>query len=483
MRPKRINQRRLVLLLALSLCGAVAPAARCQEKAPPLPKDLPPYGPLVPFRAPQVIVKRLPNGLTLWLAPRPGFPKISFAIAVKGGLAADPKDRPGLSKLLLDTIDQGTKSENARQIAEAFEADGGDLMGGPQSDFLLTTISVLASRAPQTLVTLSDVMRNATFSDQEVALAKRNEADSLRAAEGQPSFLANRALAKAMFGHHPYSVTSLTEASIAATTPQEIRQAYAARFRPDQTLLVAVGDFDAAALTAEVEKAFGDWSSPGAASAAAVPPVAPPPMDNPHAIFLIPRKGSVQTAFLLGAFGPLESSPDFAAAEIANAIYGGMFGSRLVNDIREDKGYTYSPGASLVERSKAGVLETRASVRNAVTGASLNEILYQLNRMATTSVTGEELNRAERYLTGIRAIEYQLQAAVARRLATLWVEGLPPREINEESVKIQKVSGGQVDEAGRKYFPASRQTIIAVGEQNTIEEQLKPFGMKIQQVK
>ena len=472
---------KLLMRAAMLVLAAVTilPVAHGQEKAPPLPTNLPPYGPLVSFRAPQVVQKRLANGLTLWMVPRPGFPKVSFAVAVRGGMASDPKDRPGLSKLLLDTIDQGTKTKSARQIAEAFQADGGDLTGAPHADFCAADVSVLASRASSTLETLSDVLENAAFPDSEVALAKRNEADSLHASEAEPSFLAARALAREVFSGHPYSVTSLTESSIAATTPDELRQAYARHFRPDRAVLVAVGDFDADTMAAEVQRTLGHWASPAEVSA---PGVVMPAENNPHGVFLVPRSGSVQTAFLLGAFGPVESSPDFAATEVANAIYGGMFGSRLVNDIREDKGYTYSPGARLEERREAAVLETSASVRNAVTGASLNEIFYQLNRMATTSPTPEELTRAKRYLTGIRAIEYQLQAAVAQRLASLWVEGLPPEEIGEESVKIRKVAADEVDQAGRKYFPASRQTIVAVGERNVIQEQLKLFGLPIHPV-
>ena len=94
---------------------AIALGSPGAEKPPKLPKDLPPYGPVVPFRAPQVEIKKLDNGLTLWLVPRPGFPKVAFALAVRGGMAADPKDRAGLSQLLVATVDQGTKTRSAKQ--------------------------------------------------------------------------------------------------------------------------------------------------------------------------------------------------------------------------------------------------------------------------------------------------------------------------------------------------------------------------------
>ena len=126
----------IILLLALSPAWA-------GEKEKPLPKDLPPYGAVKPFAAPQAAERSLANGLTLRLAPRRGFPKVAFAVAVRGGLAADPKDRPGLSELIVATIDQGTKTRNARQIAEAIQAAGGDLSGNARADSILVATSVV----------------------------------------------------------------------------------------------------------------------------------------------------------------------------------------------------------------------------------------------------------------------------------------------------------------------------------------------------
>jgi predicted Zn-dependent peptidase len=186
----------------------------------------------------------------------------------------------------------------------------------------------------------------------------------------------------------------------------------------------------------------------------------------------------VQTALYLGTVAANESQPDYAAAQVANAMYGGMFGSRLVNNIREDKGYTYSPGSRLLSRTEAGILATRADVRNAVTGASFNEIAYELNRMATTAPEPVEVQHAETYLLGSRAIQLQRHAGVARSLANLWLSSLPPEELGALSQKIAKVSPEDVQAAGAKYFPASRMTVVAVGDENVIKKELAPFGME-----
>lgn len=468
--------KRCHIIAVLLVSAAFAVCAFGAEKAHPLPKELPPYGPVVPFHAPQVEIKKLDNGLTLWLVPRPGFPKVALALTVRGGMAADPEGLPGLSQLLVATVDQGTKTRSARQIAEEIQAAGGDLSGDALADSIRVSTDVLDSKTDTALALLADIFANATFPDSEVALAKRNAADNLRAQEAEPGFLARRALAKAVFGKHPYSVISPTQDSIAKTTPGDLRREYAHRFRPDQTVLVAVGDFNAADLTAAITKQFGGWKAPAEAPVA---DAGAPAEKNPHGVFFVDRAGSVQTTLALGAFGPTQRDPDYEPAEVANAIYGGMFGSRLVVNIREDKGYTYSPGSFLQTRRDAGMLQTRADVRNAVTGASVNEIEYELNRMATTSPSEEEMQRAQRYLVGIKAIILQLQRSVASQLASLWVMNLPPEELGRESEKIQKVTPQQVDEAAGKYFPFARQTVVAVGEEKVIQDQLAPFGMEV----
>jgi predicted Zn-dependent peptidase len=164
---------------------------------------------------------------------------------------------------------------------------------------------------------------------------------------------------------------------------------------------------------------------------------------------------------------------------VANAIYGGMFGSRLTLNIREDKGYTYSPFAFVNPRRRAAVFQTWAPVRNEVTGATLNEISYELNRVATTLPTNEEVAHAQLYLIGNQALELQALDAVGRQLANLWIFGLPPEELGREGERIAKVTPQDVEEVGKKYFPAARQAIVMVGEEKVIKDQLAPFGTEV----
>ena len=474
-----MNSRATNKLVPVILALLIAASAQAQKEQP-LPQDLPPYGPQPALQPPNVNASKLDNGLTVWLVAQPGLPKVSFSVAVLGGLANDPANRPGLSELLARTLNQGTKTRSAKQIAEEIQGAGGDLEAGANRDRMLLSTNVLSSKADAAVALLADLLENASFPEDEVALAKTYLSEALQEREAEPGFLANRALARVLFGAGPYGVIAPTQDSIAQMTAAELRQEYARRFRPDQAVIVVVGDFDPAKMSALLQARLAGWKAP------ATPPVtvnAKPAAPAPHALFVVPRPNSVQTKVILAAFGPVRSDPDYEAAEVANAIFGGMFTSRLTANIREDKGYTYTPGSAVQTLRQAGIVRTQADVRNAVTGASLNEMVYELNRMVTTSPTVEELGRAKRYLLGQEALALQARDAVAGELASLWLNGLPPDGIATYSKKVSAATAEEVDAAARKYLPASRMSIIAVGEEAVIREALAPFGLPVQPIK
>jgi zinc protease len=460
-----------------AICALILAASAHAQKEQPLPKDLPAYGPQNPLQAPDVKIVKLENGLTVWLVSRPGFPKVAFSISVDGGLAADPSDRPGLSELFAKVLGQGTTNRSAKQIAEEIQATGGDLSIFATRDRTSLTANVLSSKMEAALSVLADVLENASFPESEVAIAKKNASDELRQSESRPSFQANRALARVMFPGNPYSVVSPTQESLAQMTAVDLRAEFARRFRPDHAVLVAVGDFETAKMTAAIQAKLGGWKAPSTPAVATTPKPSAAPA---HSIYFIARPNSVQSTLVFAAFGPLRGDADYEATEVANAIYGGIFSSRLTLNIREDKGYTYSPFAIVQTLKSAGLVRTQADVRNAVTGASFNEITYEMNRLATTDPTDEELGKSKRFLLGIEAIQLQSSQAVAGELAGLWGDGLTPDEIGNYGKKIASVSTADADAAARKYFPASRMTIVAVGEEKVIRDSLAPFGLPVQ---
>lgn len=461
-------------LTLLLLAAVAAPGTLLAAEKAPLPKDLPPFGADKPLPVPEIAQSKLPNGLTVWLVKRSGFPRAAVVLAVRGaGMAADPRDAEGVTELVAAAMKEGTATRSSRKVAEDLQAVGADIDVSATADAIYVTSGGLGSGVPRILEVIADVARNAAYPEAEVELAKGNALQGLAARESTPEFLAQKALARAVYGDHPYHVVAPTAAVLQAATAASLRREHARRFQPDRALLVVVGEFDAVAAQAAITRHFGPWRSAGGASPETPPSPAAPPARR---LVVVPRPGSVQSQILIGRPAATVTDPDYYPLLVANTICAGSFGSRLVENIREDKGYTYSPGGSIAARAKGGLLTSRAEVRTEVTAAALTEMFYEQDRMASTLPTDEELARAKRYQGGLYLLRNQIQAAVARTLASNWVNGLPPEALGEFVSKVNGVSADQVRGAGRAFFPSARQTVVVVGEEAKVKEELAQFG-------
>lgn len=456
------------LLAALLLAPPGADAA----EPPPFPKELPPYAADRPLPVPAVAKERLPNGMELWLVPRGGLPKVSTTLAVRGGRASDPEGLAGLSDLLSATMKEGAGKRSARQIAEELQAIGGDLAVSAGADAFYVSASSLSTGATRLLELLASVALAPAFPADEVELAKENAREELEVAESTPDFLASRAFAESVYGAHPYRRVSATRETIGKTTPGLLRTEHARRFRPDQALLVVVGELDAEAVRAAVARGFGAWKAGGEP----LPPLPPSPPARAREILLVDRPGSVQSTVVAGRPGPAVSDPDWHDVLVANTLFSEAFSSRLVTNIREQKGYTYSPSGSFTPRRAGGLLEVQADVRNEVTAATLLEVFYELDRLAATSPTDEELEAAKRYQAGMHLLRNQVRGAVAGTLARNWVNGLPPEALGEFVPKVNAVTAERVRAAGRKHFLSATQTVVVVGDAKEVRPQLELWG-------
>jgi predicted Zn-dependent peptidase len=457
--------------LAFLFAAVVSPALFAAEKKP-LPSGLPPFGEDKPLPVPKIAESKLPNGLTVWLVEREGFPRVAAVLAVRGGIAADPREAEGIAELLAVTVKEGTRTRASRAIAEELQAVGAEINAFAVADALYLTAGGLGSGTPKVVEIMADVARNASFPAAEVELAKNNALQGLLARESTPEFLAQKALARAVYGDHPYHVVAPTKETLQAATAAQLAQEHARRFRPDRSLLVVVGDFEAPAVQSSITRHFGPWAATGPALA----DTPPSPSAGPRRLFVVPRPGSVQSQIVMGRPAATVTDSAYYPLLVANTIYAGSFGSRLVENIREDKGYTYSPGGGIAARAKGGFLTVRADVRTEVTAAALAEIFYEQDRLAATLPTEEELSRAKRYQTGLYLLRNQIQAAVAQTLASNWVNGLPPEALGEFVTRVTAVTSEQVREAGRAFFPSARQTVVVVGEEAKVKSELAQFG-------
>jgi zinc protease len=471
------NLRSAFAVLLAGLALSVVSAARAEDIK--MPAGLPPYGPMRLPEAPKVKSETLANGLTVWLVQQNNLPKAAITLTLRGGYCADPAGARGISDLLAASVKGGTTSSSARQIAERSQAAGGDLKAAASTENLTLSIEPLSEHVSDAIALLADLATHASFPDSEVELAKKNLLATIQQNESDPKFLAERAFGRIHYGDHPYGVVSPTSAMVEHASPESLRKLYSNTFLPNQAVIVVVGAIDPAVTLAAIHSSFDTWNGEAGATAA-VP--SEPASAAEKKVFFIPRPNSVQTALLIGAPAPIRTDPDYSALELANAIYGGMFGSRLTKNIREDKGYTYSPYSYLDIHGKAGVVITREDVRNAVTGPSYKETVFELNRIATSPVSDQELTSAKRYLLGTLGFRLQSRSSVALRLANLWVYGLDAQFIRKDADNIMSSTAAQVQQASSRYLAPEKMTVVAVGEDKVIHDQFAPFDIPVVQV-
>jgi predicted Zn-dependent peptidase len=472
MRPTTPCFRAALPALALTLLAPWLAVPAAAEEPRPLPRDLPPYGQDKPLPVPEILQSTLDNGLTVWLVPRPGLPKVSATLVVRGGVAVDPPGQEGISEVFAAALKSGTAGRTARQIAEELQAVGGQISTAVDDDAVFVSVDGLSTGADRLLEVLADVALRAAFPPAEVELEKVNALEGLKAQEATPEFAVDKAFSAAVHPDHPYRYSAPEAAALAAATPELLRGEFARRFRPERSLLLVVGALDPAATATRVEADFGGWKS----AAPAPDPVPPAPTAAKRQILLVDRPGSVQSEIRVGRPAVEATSPDFYPLLVANTVFGGAFGSRLVQNIREEKGYTYSPGAAVQTRAEGGRLRVRAAVRNEVTAASLLEIFYELDRMGATLPTADELTRAKRFQTGLYLLRNQIQGALVFTLASNWVKGLPPEALGEFVPRVEAVTAEQVREVGRSYFASRNQTVVVGGDVATIRAEVEQFG-------
>ena len=460
--------------LTAAAAALVGPALLVASEKKPLPSELPAFGADKPLPVPEIAQSKLPNGLSVWLVRRSGFPRAAVVLAVRGaGTAADPKSAEGITELLAAAAREGTATRSSRALAEELQAVGAEIGANGTADALYLTASGLGSGAPKMLEVMADVARNASYPQAEVELAKENALQGLAARESTPEFQAQKALARAVYGDHPYHVVAPSRETLQSATAAQLRQEHARRFHPERSLLVVVGEFDTVAVQAAITRHFGAWKGVGQAE-----PDTPalPAAAAARRLLIAPRAGSVQSQIVIGRPAATVTDPGYYPLLVANTICAGSFGSRLVENIREDKGYSYSPGGGIAARARGGLLTARAEVRTEVTAAALNEMFYEQDRMGATLPSDEELQRAKRYQGGLYLLRNQIQGTVAQTLATNWVNGLPPQALGEFVTKVNAVTADQVREAGRTYFPSARQTVVVVGEEAKLKDELAQFG-------
>ena len=447
---------------------SLAPETFRRQSPPPLKPR--------PLNIPAPIEMTLANGLQLAIVRDARLPIVSFRLAFRGGDSTDPPEVTGLSDMMSHLLSEGTANRSSLQIAEQVERLGATLSASSASDYAAVAASALSVYVDEILELMADVTLQPSFPDNEIELARENTKQMLIQQRAQPNFLASEQTAKVMFGEHPYARISPTPQSLDAMTRETFIEVHRASFAPNNAVMLIVGDVDPEDVAGKIEKLFGSWKSK------TIPEntfPAPPELTKRSA-YLVDRPDSAQSNIVIANTGITRTSPDYFPMLVMNTILGANASSRLFMNLREEKGYTYGAYSSLDARRLAGTFRATAEVRTPVTGPSLHEFFFELDRIRNEKVPDTELRNAKSYLTGVFPIRIETQDGLIDQLTGVKMFDLPADYLHTYRERVNAVTADDVQRAAQQHVTPDRAAIVIVGDAAEVESQIRKYSEAIE---
>jgi predicted Zn-dependent peptidase len=459
---------RPLALLALAALVVAGASAQDFPSTPPAP------GEPQPFELPEGRTFTLDNGLDVTLLPYGSVPKASVYAVVRVGNVDEGLGQNTTVDLVADLLTEGTASRSAEAIAEAAARMGGTVTAGAGLDQTTVGGRVLSEFTPDLVDLVAEVLTEPAFPEDAFERAQRNRLRGAAVARSQPGTLALATFRRALYGEHPYATTVLPVVEdIEAATPESVRAFYDATVGPARTHLYVFGRFDEQAVEQAVRRAFGTWD---ADVEAAMP--APPEPTTGRRVVLVDQPGAAQSNVYVGlpTADPSVDPEQYVRLEVTNALLGGSFGSRITRNIREDKGYTYSPGSSVSTRYRDAYWAEQAAVVTESTGPAIREILYEIDSLATYPPSAEELEGIQNYLAGTFVLRNSNPGGLAQSLAFLDLHGLGRDYLEDYVERVYAVTPEDVQATARDLIRGADATIVVVGDRAVVEDQLAAFG-------
>lgn len=442
------------------------------SRAVEMAKGVPPLAPEREVIWPKRTKAKLSNGLQVILAESHSIPKFHGQLIFLSGNAAAADRAPSLAEMTATVVRTGTQKRASRQLEEDLRSIGADLSTEAGSDISVISFSGLSEFAEPLLNLVQELAREASFPEGEFERERRQKLEEVKLNRTQPSFLANERLRKVLFGAHPYALTSPSEAQVTAYKREDLQSVYREFYTPQNALLVLVGDFEPRELLKSIEKVFGSWSGTKPASKTFAAPANP----RGRRVYLVHVPGAVQTQILAGCHAITRKHPDWIKLGLTNTLYGGAFNSRLVMNIREDKGYTYSPRSAVNPLRQHGYFSISAAVRNEVVAAALTEMFYELDKLRSLPVPESELADAQNYLSGVFSLGLATQDGLLSQFSNVAQNELPDDYLETYRAKVRAVTSYELLATARKYFDSANLQIVLAGDRTQVESQAALFG-------
>ncbi|HMO40338.1 MAG TPA: insulinase family protein [Saprospiraceae bacterium] len=410
----------------------------------------------------------LDNGLKVIVVENHKLPRVTYRLFVDVPPLLEG-DKAGAADMAGQLLKTGTTTKTKAQIDEAVDFIGATLSTGSSGIIGAS----LTKHQDKLLEIMADVLYNPSFPQEEFDKLKRQTLSGLATNKDNPNAIAANVAQVMRFGKaHPYGELT-TENTVDQITMEDCRTFYSTYFKPNISYLVIVGDVQAAEAKKIATKYFGKWVK----GEVARPTLPKPAQPEATKVAFVNKTGAVQS--IINITYPVDinqRNPEYIKAFMANVVLGGYFGSRLSANIREDKGYTYGAGSSLIPDLEIGYFNASASVRNEVTDSALVEFLYEMKRLQEELIPAAELALVKNERTGSFARQLEQPSTIAQFALNIARFGLPEDYYTTYLEKLNSVTAEEIRAMAKKYITPDKATILVVGNKNDVAEKLTRFA-------
>ncbi|HEX9137040.1 MAG TPA: pitrilysin family protein [Nitrospirota bacterium] len=411
--------------------------------------------------AAELIGKRIPleNGMVLLLSEKHDIPMITVNMAIKAGSTAEPGDKPGLASITASLLMQGTLRRSAGRINSEIDFIGGSLSVAGGNDFASASLRVLKKDIRTGFDLLSDVLMNPVFDQKEIDRKVKETLAEIQRQKEEPGIVAGEAFTKAVYGRHAYGRTNDDVAAyLPKLTRQDIFNFYTARYSPNRTIIAVVGDVNEKEIIALLQEYFKGWKR----SDQPLPTSVPPPVIEKTVVRKI-DKNITQANIDMGNIGLSRENPDFYAVMIMNYILGGGgFSSRLMDNIRDNKGLAYDVHSVFSAQKEPGAFSVSIQTKNESANEVIAETLKEIRRIQTETVSDKELADAKAYFTGSFPLKMDTYAKIAGILTSIEIYNLGLDYPQKYSALINAVTREDIKRVAKKYLHPDSLVIVVV---------------------
>ncbi|MEQ1664503.1 MAG: pitrilysin family protein [Bdellovibrionales bacterium] len=414
----------------------------------------------------------LSNGLKVLIVENKNLPVVQVGLLIRTGASSDPISKSGLASLTTDLLDQGTKLKTSEQLADEFGNLGTSFNGSVNADFIYLSTKGLSKNQNELLKLFFEVVTQPAFSPAEVnRMSQQNIADIQRAYD-QPPYLASRFFAQMLFSSHPYGRPSEgTVRDIKGIRQSEITQLYSKYFRPNNSLLVFVGDIapDFKNTIIELTK---DWKPE---------PIKEIDLGNRNQlsgqrIMLVNREDLKQAEVRMGHYGIQRKIEDYQTLKVAETILSSGFTSRLMNEIRVKRGLTYGINTNFDAKKDVGSFSVTTNTRFEKVGETVGETLKVIRAFYDKGVSEDELSMAKGFLRGAFPRGFETPEQLAQTLVALRFFEIDDSYLTNYLENLEKIKVSDVNEVIKKYYHPDQMQILVYAPKEKVIDQLRPLG-------